>query len=282
MKYKLIIIIIIISFFIVFTSLLSCKNKEQTDTFPQIECDSINTLPKYDSKLVTLLDNDGKPIKDTIIEKIKKNLSIYIPCEKYVFKAKFYNQKGNLLSNSQVLLMSIGEKWEYDAMQDAAFMAYKYSVKEKKGITRYFEKKGYPLTGWWREEKTGLIENTEQVWLHPFRGNQYTLTEIAPFPSVKLPIAIGNKWYSSLRIEQGWGIWSNKTGNSSYEVVSKENLHLGFSKTKVSCYKIKAKSNFDFGTSYVTLYYSEKYGFIKEIYQFYNGEKLEFELIDIR
>lgn len=135
---------------------------------------------------------------------------------------------------------------------------------------------------WQKETKTGIQENVTTVWTHPFRSNQYVLTEVAPFPSVRLPLKVGNDWVSHLSIGEGWGPWENTTGYSQYEVVSKEEVFLKGLNTSLSCFKIKASEKFDFGTSYLTYYFSHKYGFVKESYQFYNGEKLTIELIDIR
>lgn len=85
-----------------------------------------------------------------------------------------------------------------------------------------------------------------------------------------------------LSIEEGWQNWENTSGRSSYKVVSKENLEVPFFSKKIPCFKIKSKARFDFGTSFLTFYFSKKYGFVEEEYEFYTGEKLDIILNDIR
>ena len=258
------------------------KAPNQKNKFGNVPCDSISPLSQYDFITVTMIDRERNIRKDTVIRKIEKNISVFIPCKKYIYKALYYDKKGNLLSNNQILMMSTGKRWEFDDNQDEIIVQYEYTDKQKKIISRYFEKNQFPNHTWQKQIKTGVIENVEEVWMHPFRSNQYIFTEIAPFPKIEYPLKINEKWYSSLDIGGGWGIWSNTSGRSSYEVVSKENLKFPFSSKKIECYKIQSKARFDFGASSLTFLFSREYGFLKKEYLFYTGDKLEIILQEIR
>src|SRR5699024_9124518 len=212
--------------FIILSAAISCfflschKNSDKKlGNFSIMACDSTsNTLPNYDKKVITFLDEQGNPVKDSII-KIDKNLTIYTPCRSFIYKTKFYGKDEELLANGKILVMPLCHRWKYDSTQDAVLIEHKYFSKQQEKTMAYFKKHKYPTWQWEKEAHTGIIENKKEVWTHPFRSNQYVLTEIAPFPTVKRPLKIGKAWQSSLKIGKNWGEWSHKKGQFNYKVM---------------------------------------------------------------
>lgn len=275
--------VVICLLFLSLLGLVSCQNKsdEHFGSFDNIKCDVFDeNTPEYDEKIITLLDGEGNAVRDSVI-KIEKKLHVFKPCKKYVYKTEFFDKDGRHLASGDILQMATGHKWELDAFQEEVLIRYQYTKEEENKIRKYFDRQGYPNGNWITETYTGVIENIEELWIHPFRANQYLLTEVAPFPMVKKPIREGKAWTSSLRILEGWGLWENSVGNKYYEVKEKTSLELPFSSEPVVCYEIEATASFPFGKSKLLFYYSEDYGFIKQVYQFYNGEKLKIQLVEL-
>ena len=131
-----------------------------------------------------------------------------------------------------------------------------------------------------KEGITGVIENVEVVWMHPFRLNQYNFTEVAPFPEVKFPLKIGKAWTGNLNIQQGWGDWENTHGYFQYQITLKEDITTLFGKIE-NCWKIESKSKYEFGQSKLVYWFSEKFGFVKMDYINYGNQTLEIELEEV-
>lgn len=108
-------------------------------------------------------------------------------------------------------------------MQDEIIIHYKVDTAKLLSIRSYYiNKKLAEKSIVSTVENTGVIENERQLWMHPFRSNQYNFTEVAPFPEVKFPVEVGREWSSSLGIGAGWGDWDNTIVSNYYKVVGKE------------------------------------------------------------
>lgn len=77
-------------------------------------------------------------------------------------------------------------------------------------------------------EKTGLVENEKNVWVHPPRTNFFSMLEFNPFPFIMSPYEIGNKWTWSLNIgsqwaDKKWKTWDGQITNLyTYEIIDKK------------------------------------------------------------
>lgn len=129
---------------------------------------------------------------------------------------------------------------------------------------------------------TGMVENTENVWLHPPRDGFFSLLELFPFPYIKYEQPINKKWVDKLLISDRWsndwiGSWEGKLKT---EVIYKitENVMLKSDFGEISCQKIHATSTSVMGTNTLIAYFSKKYGFMQLEYISFNNLKLIFEL----
>ena len=136
-----------------------------------------------------------------------------------------------------------------------------------------------PTKNWENQTGEGIIENIEQVWMHPIRINQYKFTQVAPFPSVHLPLKKGKKWSGSMTIFNGWGEWDGQTIERKYEITGETTYQLG--DFKLACWEIESVAKCSFGESKLTTLFNEEYGFVKMEYQNYENENLVFELINM-
>ncbi|PXY02162.1 hypothetical protein DF185_05825 [Marinifilum breve] len=123
--------------------------------------------------------------------------------------------------------------------------------------------------------RTGIVENSNNTWIHPPREGFFRALETCPFPFVKLPLQIGKKWSDKMKISNSWshekwGVWNGKLMlNYDYEIAKK--LKLKTAMGDLECFVINASANSDIGKSYLKMYYSEMYGFIRLEYTMATG-----------
>jgi len=272
MKYLFSIILILL--------LISC-NSNREGKFTEIECKK-EEMPKFDGRKVSLLDEKGVAYKDTIIERIEKRRNVFKPCRDYIYRANFYDQNKSLITSTRIKMTATGKRWENQPeLQDELTIQYEYSKEDREKAVQYKLNKKYPEYPWVKETKTGIIENTEKIWMHPFRSNQFLFTEVAPFPEIEHPIKIGKTWTGQLRIQEGWGDWENTSGNFSYEITKQESTETKYGEID-NCWKVESISNYPFGKSNFDYWFSEKLGFVKMNYRNYGGQYLEIELEEMK
>jgi hypothetical protein len=267
-------------FFVLSFLSFACSDPPSS-AFTQVEC--INEeMPAYDGRKVSLLNDEGVPYKDTILEKIEKRRTVFKPCRAYIYIARFYSAEEELITESRIKMVATGQRWKYQPeMQDEVVIQYAFSESDKKISLPHQLNRSLPDFDWINEERTGVIENVEKVWMHPFRANQFTFTEVAPFPEVEFPLKVGKSWTGQLRIQQGWGDWENTSGNFLYEVVAREAAETAYA-TLQDCWKIKSRASYSFGASYLDYWFHDTLGFVKMDYRNYGGQRLRIELQEVR
>jgi len=268
----------IIVFTLFFT--FSCVLK-QNSKFSPIICYNEQT-PPFDSHKVSLLNKDGVPYKDTVLYKIKKIRTVFKPCTSYIYFAKYFSKKSHLITESKIKMMATGRRWKLQPeLQDELVIQYEFNSSDIQKVRKYKLNKSLLGAEWTTEEKTGIIENVERIWMHPFRSNQFSFTQVAPFPEIKFPLEVGKSWVGQLRIQKGWGDWENTSGSFKYEVVSLDTVRVGFGEIN-NCWRIESKAKYPFGESYFNYWFHEKLGFVKMEYFNYGGQKLIIELLEIQ
>ncbi len=133
---------------------------------------------------------------------------------------------------------------------------------------------------------TGAVENSHNVWLHPIRYGFFASLETAPFPYVTKPLQISTTWTDEVKIGQGWGdpLWGTWEGGlllqCSYTVSGKQTLKTNLG--SIDCYVIKSTAQSTIGTTTLTSYFSEKYGFVRLEYTLLNDLKVNMWLVDVK
>jgi hypothetical protein len=132
-------------------------------------------------------------------------------------------------------------------------------------------------------ESTGLVENKKNIWIHPPRTGLFRILELCPFPFVQYPCNKGQKWKWKMQIGNGWGdarwiTWEGDVTNKyQYEVVDDDaivNTNFG----ELQCKIIKSKAKSKIGTSELTAYFNDIYGFVRLEYVNINKSKIIMQL----
>jgi len=245
--------------------------------FTSIEC-APEEMPEFDGNKVTFLDDGGNPIKDTIIGGIEKKRTVFKPCRELIYRATFKSDQNELISSSRIKMMATGKRWQFQPeKQDEIIVQYEFTNGDFKRNQKNQLNKGFIENKWMKEAIESVIENVEEVWMHPFRFNQFNFTEVAPFPEVKFPLEIGKSWTGNLQIQKGWGDWENTSGYFEYQVTDKKDITTSFGIIE-DCWKIESKSTYEFGQSKLDYWFSEQLGFVKMNYINYGNQTLEIEL----
>lgn len=149
-------------------------------------------------------------------------------------------------------------------------------------MTEQYEKEGKTYYGP-RHLKavTGVIEDKEEIWFHPFRKNQYVYTQVAPFPEINFEhLKIGDSWTGTKINGQCWDNFigelhhlHNVTSKTNYDY---KNLSLD------SCWQIESVGTHSIlGKSYLNYLFHPQNGFIEMKYVFYDGTRINIYLKEI-
>ncbi|MEO9870447.1 hypothetical protein [Ekhidna sp.] len=205
---------------------------------------------------------------------------VFKPCRQYIFNAKLWDAEHNQVSESKIWMMANGNPWEYQPeSQQEITIQYEFDEEDVDRINNLSINKKLLDWTWVKKTTTGIIENENIIWMHPFRQNQYSFTEVAPFPEVRLPLEHGKTWSGSLNIYEGWGDWANSTLTNYYEVIGYENLELPY--RKLEAWHISSYTEASFGSSSHNFWFHPEFGFVKMIIHNYGNQTLEIELIEI-
>jgi hypothetical protein len=229
--------------------------------------------------ILTSCQNDS-PFEDIPCTESGSPDMVFKACRQYIFNAKFWDEDYNLISESKIWMMATGKPWDYDPDQQMELIIqYEYDNKLVEKIKSHSINPVVSDRNWNKQEVTGIIENVNGIWMHPFRANQYFFMEIAPFPEVRLPLEIGQSWDIRLNIHEGWGDWENSTLNNYYKVVGYETINLPLG--QLDTWRINSFTEAPFGNSTHNFWFHPELGFVKMIIHNYAGQTLEIELIDV-
>ena len=121
--------------------------------------------------------------------------------KEFIYVVQYHNNELDITTNENISLTITGDKWKKATEQKEAI--WKYYPKSK---TKLMFKAQFSL-GWFSTDTTGIIENDKKIWFHPPRNNQYTLTEIAPFPDFRKNKKVGDSYSSVTIMGAGLGSW---------------------------------------------------------------------------
>lgn len=202
------------------------------------------------------------------------------------YQALYIDTNGDTISNETIVMVPSGKPNPLQKnKQSLAEYHFQYSATDSAKLAGHpihandFTKK-YNTIIWRRQMQEGIIENEDEMWMHPFRTNQYVLTEIAPFPAVRFPLTEGLSWKSLFFIAKGWGTFRGRA-TQKYTIKGKTTRQVGIGEL-AGCQLIEAVSKHKkLGESHAWFYFHPDYGFVEMVYQFYNGQQIIFSLQEI-
>ena len=186
----------------------------------------------------------------------------------------FGYSKNNSISNDVVEFISIKTLKN----KGPIFIDYpKYSQTEI--ILSHLNKNKISLT----KELTGVIENKNNLWLHPFRLNAFQILQFSPFPYFKSNEK--KTYYWNLKIGKHWDQlkeidWKgNLNLKCKYINIGEEDLVIPLGKFKIN--KTISSCVSKLGINHLISYYNSDLGFIKIEYILINNEKIILTLKDV-
>lgn len=129
---------------------------------------------------------------------------------------------------------------------------------------------------------TGVVENEKNIWLHPPRDKYFMILELNPFPYIRQPFKKGTSWKWSLKIgdywkDERWKLWNGPiTNNYKYSIVGKEALHTKLG--KLDCWIVEGTAESAIGSTSLTGYFNESFGFVKLDYVNIDKSKVIIEI----
>ncbi len=133
---------------------------------------------------------------------------------------------------------------------------------------------------------SGLIENEKNIWLHPPRDKYFRILELNPFPFIKSPFEIGNKWKWQLEIESTWGDkrWKTWEGNivnrCDYEIVGIKTIKTPFG--DLECLEIRSVGVSELGKTELLALFNAEFGFVELHYKNIDGSQTQLLLENIQ
>ena len=133
---------------------------------------------------------------------------------------------------------------------------------------------------------TGIVENEENIWVHPPRSGFFFFFETCPFPYIKLNKPVGYKWTDSMSIgshwsDKKWGLWEGRLLlNYEYEISGKERIHTNIG--EFDCIVVNAIARSNIGKSSLKYYFSPEYGFVKLEYILFTGVEIELNIAQVK
>lgn len=185
----------------------------------------------------------------------------------------FYHiEKKDTLKRDVVSLYCSGERWispRNIPIENSWSVVWSYH--DKGGVT---------------SERTGVEETSKKIFLHPIRVSDFSILEFCPFPIIKFPLKIGNKWEWTLDnipasyfklIKRHRQKTTDKVVNN-YLVENKIHWYNNATKQTIDCFVIKAIGKSTLGETKLTMYFSEKFGFVMMNFQTLNNDTYVFVL----
>jgi len=196
----------------------------------------------------------------------------------YIYSATYFDSTGNIISSEKISIKPTGKPtgkpWVFEPKQTLVKISIHFNELDSLKLAPY------PLNQiqkpWKRSYMEGVIQDSNRIWMHPIRRNQYVLTEIAPFPEVRFPIHLEDSWENTLWIYKAFGSFEG-TVESNYKIDSLENRVYG--SDTLECWKISSLGIHDkLGKSRAVYYFNQTYGFTEMNYSFYNEESIKIKL----
>ena len=264
--------------FLLFTTLTSCqsKNKLAEKNYELIADDDGILVEKFDDSTVV---DENRYNHNNIVYKVGNS-----------FKYKFEHITAN---NEKKFFKIIADNsgWEFVSKEDENQSTIKsviMEVADGNPLAKYIPDYNQTALIYRLIEgsysTTGAIENEGNTWIHPPREKYFEILELNPFPYIKAPYEIGNKWSWNLKIGDNWAdgrwkLWQGQIENEyEYEITDKQTLKTDIG--EIECFVIESNAKSRIGETKLTAYFNSEYGFVKLDYTNIDGSKTNLELTE--
>ena len=217
--------------------------------------------------------------------KVDKNNNVYTLGKEFVFNIK-------ITENGSTFFLKENETEDFELTSDIDSLKISeihltvikprmFQRTNKKQTEVYYSYEPNPTI----TSSTGIVENIENIWIHPPRSGFFKSLETCPFPYVKLNKPIGYKWTDSMSIgnhwsNRKWGKWDGRLMlDYEYEIAEREKIDSKLG--EIDCLVINAIAISEIGESKLKAYYSNKYGFVKLKYTLFTGIEIDLSLEQI-
>ncbi len=199
---------------------------------------------------------------------------VFRTCRTFIYKVRVWDIESNLISDEMVSLQSTGKPLDINPKRDLeAIVQYDFSKTDQNAFDNSIK--------WEKKTTSVVVDNSKEIWFNPFQNNQYGITALAPKPQVKFPLEIGKYWESEINTGDNLGELSDITIKQDYLIEAFEHLEdLQFFEKEA--WHISSKSETSQGIIENDFWFNENLGFVKIIYNNYDGQTIKFELISIK
>lgn len=256
-----------------FTFCISCKSEAQKN-YELISDDDGIIVEKFDSAV----NNENKYNDNNRIFKVGNSL---------VYKFEHIST-----DNQKKLFRIIDDEWEFVNKDDSSantISAIVIGVEAGNPMAEFIpEYNQTNITYTLGKQKTfsmsGLIENEANIWMHPPRDYYFRILELNPFPYIKAPYKVGNKWTWKLEIgdswaDERWKTWSGKILNEyNYQIT--DNITLKTAIGDIDCLVINSSAKSRIGETSLISYFNPTYGFVKLNYTNIDSSQTNLDLIE--
>jgi len=212
---------------------------------------------------------------------VDTDISIYKLGSEWTFAYQFIPPKAKLVSENTITTEDLNK------VKNVVITAVKTpehfrEILDADNIADFSFEYKYPPQG--ISSQSMILENENMVWIHPPRSYFFKILQINPYPYIKKPFKKGTKWTWELEIGSFWGDkrWKEWTGIitnvANYEIVGDTLLSTKLGKMK--CYVVQSSAKSELGTTYLTSYFNQTFGFVKLDYTNIDGSKIILELIE--
>lgn len=131
---------------------------------------------------------------------------------------------------------------------------------------------------------TGVVENDQNIWIHPPRQGFFKCLETCPFPYLKFGLNEGDTWQDKMSIGQNWSdpLWGEWEGrlllDYTYTMGGNSKVKTPFG--DLDCAEINATASSNIGQSKLEAVFSSKFGFIALDYTLFNGIEISLQMIE--
>jgi len=212
------------------------------------------------------------------------------------FEYHFINTKGDTLfyKNLNDKNIPYGKRWKFvnkENVDEKTVTGYKLTVNKGGGkddytqsIIEYKNILNYDSLSS-SYSNTGLIENSENIWMHPNRFSLFRITQLNPWPFIQKPYEVGNKYSWSLKTGSSWGderwlTWEESVETKyQYKIVGEASVKVG--SKEYPCLVIEGEGTSKLGKTFSTTYFNETVGFLKIEYTNIDSSQLIIKLKEI-